>query len=111
MLWCFCPNVLGYGHIVTGDLPCTALGILAAYAVWQWLVEERSSGAIIAGVAVGMALLAKMVWLVWFGLLPLMWLVWTVGRRQGVAQAGREWRTVAAADDRRRRLRQSRLCI
>jgi hypothetical protein len=75
--------VLGYGHIVTGDLPCTALGILAAYAVWQWLMEERSSGAIVAGVAVGMALLAKMVWLVWFGLLPLMWLVWIVGRRQG----------------------------
>jgi hypothetical protein len=83
MLWCFCPNVLGYGHIVTGDIPCTALGILAAYAVWQWLGEERTSGAVIAGVAVGMALLAKMVWLLWFGLLPLMWLVWTVGRRQG----------------------------
>lgn len=90
VLWCFCPNVLGHGHIVTGDVACTALGILAGYTVWQWLVEERTSGAIIAGISVGMAMLAKMVWLLWLGLIPLLWLIWAFGALSTVGKR-RSW--------------------
>jgi hypothetical protein len=81
ILWCFCPNLLGHGHIVTGDVACTSLGVLAGYSLWRWLSEKRLSCAIFAGAIFGLALLTKMVMLLWLGLVPLLWFVSLIGTR------------------------------
>lgn len=69
-LWCFDPNVIAHGQLVTNDLPATTAGLAAAWACWNWLRHPQSKRAIVAGVALGFALLAKFTWVI---LVPL-WL-------------------------------------
>lgn len=75
-LWCFSPCILAFGQQVTGDMAATSLGVLAAYTYWKWLRQPSWSAAMGAGIAAGVALLAKMVWILLFGLWPLLWLGW-----------------------------------
>ena len=75
-LWCFSPCVLTFGQQVTGDMAATSLGVFAAYSYWKWLRQPSWSAGLEAGLATGLALLAKMVWVLLFGLWPLMWLGW-----------------------------------
>jgi hypothetical protein len=37
VLWCFCPNILGNGALITPDVPAAALGVTACYFFWRWL--------------------------------------------------------------------------
>ena len=81
-LWCFCPNVLTFGQVVTCDLACTACGILTGYTFWCWLQRFHTRTAIVAGIVMGMAQLTKLIWIIWFGLTPLLWCVWIVTEKQ-----------------------------
>lgn len=74
-LWCFCPNVLAWTGTICPDVPAAALGISAAYAFWLWLCEPTWYRALVAGSALGFAQLAKMTWLVLFGIWPLVWMI------------------------------------
>jgi hypothetical protein len=81
LLWCFSPNVLTWAACINPDLAATAAGVAALYAYWRWLREPGWGRALIASLLVGLALLTKLTWVVMFGILPVLWLVWAYGRR------------------------------
>lgn len=70
VLWCFCPNVLGHGHLISPDAAAAALGVAAAYAFWRWLRAPSWRRACGAGVVLGLAELTKSTWVVLFLLWP-----------------------------------------
>lgn len=73
-LWCFCPNVLAHGRLITTDMGATALGVGATYLFWRYLHEPTWRRAAWAGVALGVAQLAKFSLLLLYGLWPLFWM-------------------------------------
>lgn len=85
--WCFSPDMLGNGSMITPDVAAAAFGALAAYCFWRWLRAPGWPAALAAGVALGLAELAKMTWIVLFGLWPLIWLITRVADRQRLASA------------------------
>lgn len=66
VLWCFNPSVLGFGSLATADMAASAFGVLALFGFWNWLRAPSTSRAVIAGLAIGLALLTKHVWLIAF---------------------------------------------
>ncbi|NQT17518.1 MAG: glycosyltransferase family 39 protein [Planctomycetes bacterium] len=93
MIWCLSPSVLAHGSLVTGDMPAMALGIAAFYAFWKWLVRPSLATAVFAGLFLGLAELTKFVWVLLFGLWPVLWILWRLLHRSPVARSG--WRREA----------------
>jgi len=81
-LWCFSPNIITHGQLITPDLGATALGVTAAYFFWRWLKRPEWPRTLAAGLALGIAELAKTTWIVLFGLWPLLWLIWWFSKRR-----------------------------
>lgn len=81
-LWCFSPNILAHGELITPDCAAASLGLLAGYLFWQWLKQPAWSRAAAAGFGLGLCELAKMSWVVLFGLWPLLWLAWRLTDRE-----------------------------
>ena len=75
-LWTFSPSTIAYGPLITGDMPATAMGVAAAYCFWKWLCQPEWNRAVIAGLTLGSAELAKFVWVILYGLWPVLWMVW-----------------------------------
>jgi len=75
-LWCFCPNILGNGALITPDAATSSLGVASAFTFWRWLRAANLGTAYVAGLALGLAELAKTNWLFLFPLWPLLWAVW-----------------------------------
>ncbi|MBI1902110.1 MAG: glycosyltransferase family 39 protein [Planctomycetia bacterium] len=75
-LWSFCPNLLGHGQLMTPDAGASALALAAVYAYWKWLEKPSAARMFLAGLALGAAELAKFTLLAFYGVLPLLWLVW-----------------------------------
>ncbi|MCI0350828.1 MAG: glycosyltransferase family 39 protein, partial [Acidobacteriales bacterium] len=82
-LWCFCPNVLGHGALLTPDGATTSLGVAAAYTFWRWLRASSWSWAWLAGLILGLAELAKTNWIVLFPLWPFLWVIWRYSASRG----------------------------
>lgn len=82
-LWCFSPNILGNGALITPDVAAASLGLAALFHFRSWLLSARWSAALLAGVMLGLAELTKMSWLILYGLLPLLWLVVEILPRHG----------------------------
>lgn len=82
-LWCFSPNVIAHGQLITGDMSAMAFGLLAFYAFWRWLCRPTAGRAVLAGVALGFSELAKFVWVISYALWPLLWLVWRSTEKKG----------------------------
>lgn len=59
VLWCFEPNVIGHGQLLTPDVPAAALAIAAAYAFLCWLKKPTIKRAIASGIVLGMAQLTR----------------------------------------------------
>lgn len=74
-LWAFCPNILAHARLVTSDVGATALGVLATFLFWRYLKRPSSRLATVAGLALGLATLAKFSNVLLFVLWPLMWLI------------------------------------
>ncbi len=72
-LWCFCPNVLGHGSLITPDAGAAAMGITACWLYWRWLRQRRTLEALLAGLGLALAELTKMTWVILFGLWPMIW--------------------------------------
>lgn len=73
-LWVACPNVLANGQLITPDAAAASLGLLAGFAFWRWLRCPTWPSAWCAGLALGVAELAKFTWLVLLVLWPIIWL-------------------------------------
>lgn len=83
-IWSVSPLVLGHGQLLTPDVAAASLGALAFYSYWQWTKRPSWSMAYLAGLALGLALLAKTTWII---VGPLMFLLWLVV----VANPHRQW--------------------
>ena len=89
-LWCFDPNILALGHMITPDAGAAALGVAAAYAFWRWLKEPGWLAALATGLALGLAELTKTTWILLLPLWPLLWVLWRLLVRKGTAEPGRK---------------------
>ncbi len=78
-LWCSCPNILAHGALISADAGAAALGVAAGYCYWRWLKHAAWHWALLAGLTLGLALLAKLTLLVVFGLWPALWLARIAG--------------------------------
>ncbi len=87
-LWCFSPNVLANGQLMTTDVATASLGTLAAYTFWHWLRASSWKAAIKAGLMLGVVELTKMSWLILFGLWPTVWVVWRVWEHRSLRWPG-----------------------
>jgi hypothetical protein len=72
-LWCFLPEVLGHGALVTADVPAAAAGAWAGWTFCMYLKDRTWQNALRAGLAMGLALLTKSTWIVLFAIWPLLW--------------------------------------
>jgi hypothetical protein len=79
-LWCLCPNILAHARLVTSDAGAAAIGCLATYLFWRYLHQPTWRRALFAGVGLGLAQLTKFSLLILYGLWPLLWLIFEVGR-------------------------------
>lgn len=80
-LWCFGPNIIGNGWMITPDIAATSFGVLAAFWFWKWLRSPTWTSALLAGGTLGLAELSKMTWVVLFGVWPAVWLVIRLSQR------------------------------
>ncbi len=97
-LWCFSPNILAHGQLMTPDAGAAALGVAAAYVFWRWLKCLTWTQAVRAGIVLGLAELTKTTWIVLFGLWPLLWIVWRWPRAKAESEepkAEGEWKREA----------------
>lgn len=74
-VWCFEPNIVAHAQLITNDIPATTAGIAAAYTYSKWLQFRAFKQAIVAGFALGIALLTKFTWLILLPLWPVLWLI------------------------------------
>lgn len=76
ILWCFEPNILAHGELITTDCAATSFGVGAGYFFWRWLKKRTWERAGLAGLLFGLAQLSKLSWLFLYGLWPVLWLFW-----------------------------------
>lgn len=76
-LWCFSPNILGHGQLITPDVAATSLGLTACYSFWCWLKEPTWWRTLISGLILGIAELTKTTLMIYY---PLWFLMWPVYR-------------------------------
>jgi len=81
-LWCFEPNILAHGELVTPDCAATSFGLGAGYLFWRWLRQPNWGKALAAGGVLGLAELTKTLWVILFGLWPVFWLFWLWAERR-----------------------------
>jgi hypothetical protein len=94
ILWCFCPNILGNGQLITPDTGAAALGAAANYSFWRWLQKPTWIRAFIAGVVFGLAQLTKTTWVILFALWPLLWIICRLS--DGQRRTSKTWARQAA---------------
>lgn len=80
VLWCFEPNIITWSATICPDAAGAALGVAASYFFWRWLREPEWANVLTAGVVLGLTQLVKMTWVILFGLWPVIWLIWVMGR-------------------------------
>ena len=77
-LWCVDPLLLGEGATMCPDGAAAALGLVAVYTLRRWLRNPNWPRAATAGVCLGLLPLAKLTWIIAFGLWPLIWCLWVL---------------------------------
>jgi hypothetical protein len=79
-LWCFDPNILAHGALITPDCAAATFGLGAQYLFWRWLRQPTWPRAFAAGILLGIAEISKMTWIFLFVLWPVLWMFWIVTR-------------------------------
>jgi len=93
-LWCFLPEAIGNGQMLTPDAAATAMGALFWYANWHWQQAPTWRRTLLGGVALGLAVLSKTTWLAAYPLLLLITLLWSF-RATNVSRKSRWLRALA----------------
>lgn len=73
-LWCFEPNILGHGSLITADVPSASLAIASLYHFRKWLQRRSAETAIVAGCVLGIGLLVKSTLILFCMLWPALWM-------------------------------------
>jgi Dolichyl-phosphate-mannose-protein mannosyltransferase len=79
-IWCFEPNVLAHGQLVTPDMPATVAGLVATYVFWHYLRSGTWSLALAAGALLGVAQLTKFTMLILYGIWPVLMIAHSLDR-------------------------------
>jgi hypothetical protein len=74
-LWTFSPLFLGWGATLCPDMIAASLGMVAVYFFRRWIIVPTWKNVIIAGICIGLLPLAKITWVIAFGLFPLLWIL------------------------------------
>lgn len=85
-LWCFSPNILAHGQLITTDVAGASLGVAASYLFWHWLERPDWWHTLFSGLLLGCALLAKTTLLILIPLWPITWLIvrWRADREKSM---------------------------
>jgi len=75
-LYVFSPNILAHTRLATNDLGLTCFMFLALYTFWRFVTGPTMAGAIVAGVALGLALVAKFSAVILLPILTLLFVVY-----------------------------------
>lgn len=75
VLWSFSPLCLGWGATMCPDMAAASLGMIAVYFFRRWFLSPNWKNVALAGLFIGLLPLAKITWIVAFGLFPLIWLL------------------------------------
>lgn len=94
-LWCFLPEAIANGQLLTPDSAATSLGLVFCYTLWHWQRRPSWIGAVGVGVSLGIALLSKTTWLVAYPLLLIITLIW-VHAPEATIPWKQRWSQVAA---------------
>lgn len=81
-LWCFDPNILGHGPLVTSDVPAAVIGLAATHVFVGFLRAPTWSRSARAGVILGVAMLTKFTLILFYFLWPALWLGRVVALRR-----------------------------
>ena len=84
-VWCFEPNVLAHGCLLTPDMPATVAAVLATWLLWRLLERPSWRRTLATGALLGVALAMKLTNLLLLAVWPVLALV---ARRRAMA-AGR----------------------
>lgn len=85
-LWCFSPNIIGHGSLITADMPSAAVGILAGYILWKWLKNPSWENAVLNGVCLGLCWLTKLTWIILPGIWIIAWFIERSNNRHSIRQ-------------------------
>jgi ABC-type nitrate/sulfonate/bicarbonate transport system permease component len=75
-MWCFCPDFLGHGSLITPDVPAATAGVCLGFALWKWLGDQRWTSCIYLGLSLSFCVLTKFTWIGFCGVLPVAILFW-----------------------------------
>lgn len=84
-MWCFCPNIIAHGQLITSDMAATTLGVAACYTFWHWLKAPTWSNTALSGLIVGLAELSKTTLIILLPVWLLLWLFYRLSARHGMA--------------------------
>jgi len=87
-LYAFAPNLLAHTRLVTTDLAVTACSFIALYAFWRYLRQPTGWRLVLVGLAVGLALAAKLSALLLIPVMGLLALLLRRGRADWRLQIG-----------------------
>jgi hypothetical protein len=73
-LWCFLPEAISNGQLITPDSGATCIGLAFWYSYWRWQRSPNWLGILVLAVLLGLAVLAKTTWLVAYPLVLLTWM-------------------------------------
>ncbi len=83
-IWCFSPNILAHGQLITPDIAATSLGALCCWRLWHWTERPTWRNTLWFGLALGLVELTKFTWIILVPLALVLWGVKRVGIRQEV---------------------------
>lgn len=72
-LWCCCPTVLAHAGLVTPDIGGACLFAATLFATWRFARNPGWRGAVVVGLLLGLAQLAKFTDLLLYPLVPAVW--------------------------------------
>ena len=81
-MWCFSPNIIGHGSLITPDIAAVSMGLLAAWRFSLWVESSSLSTLFLAGLSLGLALLTKSYWITLLVLWPIMWFLIFLNNRK-----------------------------
>lgn len=98
-LWCCSPSLLAWGSTICPDVTAASLSIAAIYAFHLWLREPCWDRALVAGLVLGLAELTKFTLLIFYPLLPLLWLLYRMPEFRSMDRRlwGSQWCQLVAA--------------